>query len=40
VSLSTAYETRRNAARIPTNWRFGTDDAKIELQRFCPGPSI
>ena len=35
----TAYETRRNAARIPINWRFGTDDARIKLQRFYPCPS-
>ncbi len=32
----TAYETRRNAARIPINWRFGTDDARIKLRRFYP----
>ena len=32
----TAYETRRNAARIPINWRFGTVDARIKLQRFYP----
>ena len=40
VSLITAHETRRNAVRIPTNRRLGTDDARIKLQRFCPGPSI
>ena len=32
----TAYETRRNAACIPINWRFGTDDARIKLHRFYP----
>ena len=32
----TAYETRRNAARIPISWRFGTDNARIKLQRFYP----
>ena len=32
----TAYETRRNAARIPINWRFGTDDARIKLHRCYP----
>ena len=32
----TAYETRRNAARIPINWRFSTDDARIKLHRFYP----
>ena len=31
-----AYETRRNAARIPINWRFGTDDARIKLHRLYP----
>ncbi len=30
----TAYETRRNAARIPIYWRFGTEDARTKLQRF------
>ncbi len=35
----TAYETRRNAARIPINWRFSTDDARIKLHRFYPCPS-
>ncbi len=35
----TAYETRRNAARIPINWRFGTDDARTKLHRFYPCPS-
>ena len=35
----TAYETRRNAARIPINWHFGTVDARIKLQRFYPCPS-
>ena len=32
----TAYETQRNAARIPINWRFRTDDARIKLHRFYP----
>ena len=32
----TAYETRRNTARIPVNWRFGAVDARIKLQRFYP----
>ena len=32
----TAYETRRNAARIPINWRFGTDDARVKLHRSYP----
>ena len=32
----TAYETRRNAACIPINWRFETDDARIKLQHFYP----
>ena len=32
----TAYETRRNAARIPIYWRFGTEDARTKLQRFYP----
>ena len=32
----TAYGTRRNAARIPINWRFGTDDARVKLHRFYP----
>ena len=32
----TAYETRRNAARVPINWRFGTDDARTKLHRFYP----
>ena len=32
----TAYETRRNIARIPVNWRSGTVDARIKLQRFYP----
>ena len=32
----TAYETRRNAARIPINWRFRTDDTRIKLHRFYP----
>ena len=31
-----AYQTRRNAARIPINWRFGTDDARTKLHRFYP----
>ena len=31
-----AYETLRNASRVPINWRFGTDDARIKLQRFYP----
>ena len=35
----TAYETRRNTARIPINWRFGTVDARIKLHRFYPCPS-
>ena len=35
----TAYETRRNAARVPINWRSGTVDARIKLQRFYPCPS-
>ena len=35
----TAYETRRNAACVPINWRFGTVDARIKLQRFYPCPS-
>ncbi len=32
----TAYETRRNTARVPINWGFGTDDARIKLHRFYP----
>ena len=32
----TAYETRRNSACIPINWRFGTDDARVKLHRFYP----
>ena len=32
----TAYGTQRNTARIPINWRFGTDDAKIKFHRFYP----
>ena len=32
----TAYETRRNTARVPINWRFGTDDTRIKLQRIYP----
>ncbi len=32
----TAYETRRNAASVPINWRFSTDDARIKLHRFYP----
>ena len=32
----TAYETRRNSACTPINWRFGTDDTKVKLQRFYP----
>ena len=32
----TAYETRRNAAGVPINWRFGTDDARSKLHRFYP----
>ncbi len=32
----TAYEARRNAARIAINWRFGTDDARTKLHRFYP----
>ena len=31
-----AYETRRNTARVPINWRFSTADAKTKLQRFYP----
>ena len=32
----TAYETRRNAAGVGINWRFGTDDARMKLHRFYP----
>ena len=32
----TAYETRRNTARVPINWGFGTDDARVKLQRSYP----
>ena len=32
----TAYETRRNAAGVVINWRFGTDEARIKLHRFYP----
>ncbi len=32
----TAYESRRNAASVPINWRFSTDDARTKLHRFYP----
>ena len=32
----TAYERRRNTACVPINWRSGTVDARIKLQRFYP----
>lgn len=32
----TAYQTQRNAAAIPINWRFSTDDARIKFHRFYP----
>ena len=32
----TAYETRRNTARVPINWRFSTDHARTKLHRFYP----
>ena len=35
----TAYQTRRNAAGVGINWRFGTDDARTKLHRFYPCPS-
>ena len=31
-----AYEARRNAARVPINWRFSTADARTKLHRFYP----
>ncbi len=34
----TAYETQRNAARVPINWRFSADDARTKLHRFYPLP--
>ena len=32
----TAYETQRNAAGVPINWRFRTTDARTKLHRFYP----
>ena len=32
----TAYQTRRNAARVPINWRFSANDARTKLHRFYP----
>ena len=32
----TAYETRRNAAGVGINWRFGASDARIKFHRFYP----
>ena len=31
-----AYETQRNAAGVPINWRFSTDRARTKLHRFYP----
>jgi hypothetical protein len=35
----TAYERRRNPARILINWRFRTGDARIKFHRCYPGLS-
>ena len=35
----TAYETQRNAAGVPINWRFRTTDARTKLHRFYPCPT-
>ena len=32
----TAYEAQRNAAAVPINRRFGTDDARSKFHRFYP----
>ena len=32
----TAYQTRRNAAGVGINWRFGTQDARTKLHRLYP----
>ncbi len=32
----TAYETRRNTACVPINWRFSTDDVGTKLHRSYP----
>ena len=32
----TAYQTQRNTAAVPINWRFSTQDARTKLHRFYP----